>query len=275
MTLGGLKEGVTPLDMAHAYQTFATGGQLVTGSLGPDKGPVGIREVCRLGRDGDCERRVSRNKPQRKRVLSQGVADESKNILSTVVTSGTANRAQLDRFAAGKTGTTENYGDAWFVGWTPRYTVAVWVGYPDSVQPMEPPAFSFNGEPVAGGTYPAAIWGTFMQQAMDIYARENPEETEELAPDAAATPGVVAAPSTDTGAPVTAEGGDPAPAATAAPAAPAPETPVAPAPETPSTPATAPETAPADPAPAPPDTTGGDDGGATEAPAGGEAAPDG
>src|SRR3712207_584361 len=49
MTLGGLREGVTPLDMAHAYQTFATGGRFVTGSLSPGRGPVGIREVRRIG----------------------------------------------------------------------------------------------------------------------------------------------------------------------------------------------------------------------------------
>ena len=53
---------------------------------------------------------------------------------------------------AGKTGTTESYGDAWFVGWTKEYTVAVWVGYPDEFKPMET---EFQGEPVAGGTFPA------------------------------------------------------------------------------------------------------------------------
>ena len=52
---------------------------------------------------------------------------------------------------AGKTGTTENYGDAWFVGWTKELTVAVWVGYPDELRPMQT---EFNGQPVAGGTYP-------------------------------------------------------------------------------------------------------------------------
>ena len=52
---------------------------------------------------------------------------------------------------AGKTGTTENYGDAWFVGYTPQLVAAVWVGYPDKLVPM---LSQFHGHPVAGGTYP-------------------------------------------------------------------------------------------------------------------------
>ncbi len=66
---------------------------------------------------------------------------------------------------AGKTGTTSNYVDAWFVGWTPTMTVAVWVGYPDSGKPM---LTNFDGEPVEGGTYPAIIWHNFMVQAIRI-----------------------------------------------------------------------------------------------------------
>jgi hypothetical protein len=226
--------------MAHAYASFASGGEMTYGTLSPGAaafkrknyagtvpGPVGIREI--LEPRGDGKFRTARlvtggkadNETKSRRVLSEDVARTTEEILQGVVRLGSGKRATLgpEVMVAGKTGTTENYGDAWFVGWTERYTVAVWVGYPDSVKPMEPPTFSFNGEPVAGGTYPAAIWGTFMQQAMDIYAREHPEETEELAPDTAPTPGVVTAPSTDTGAPVTTEGGDPAPAATAAPVA--------------------------------------------------------
>jgi beta-lactam-binding protein with PASTA domain len=64
---------------------------------------------------------------------------------------------------AGKTGTTENYGDAWFVGYTPQLAVAVWVGYPDSLKPM---LTEYHGQPVAGGTYPALIWKSFMEQAL-------------------------------------------------------------------------------------------------------------
>ena len=54
-----------------------------------------------------------------------------------MIQSGTGKAAQIGEFAAGKTGTTENYGDAWFVGFNKELTVAVWVGYPDRLKPME------------------------------------------------------------------------------------------------------------------------------------------
>ena len=69
------------------------------------------------------------------------------------------------RQVAGKTGTTENYGDAWFVGYTPQFVVAVWVGYPDKLVPM---TTEFHGTPVAGGTFPALIWKAFMQKALAL-----------------------------------------------------------------------------------------------------------
>jgi penicillin-binding protein 1A len=102
---------------------------------------------------------------------------------------------------AGKTGTTENYGDAWFVGWTKEYTVAVWVGYPDELRPMET---EWQGEPVAGGTYPAAIWGAFMKQvqAMIDEARKKKEAKDGKAdPEASSTPGGTTPPPTGTVAP--------------------------------------------------------------------------
>ena len=68
-----------------------------------------------------------------------------------MVQGGTGTAAQIGEFAAGKTGTTENYGDAWFVGFNKELTVAVWVGYADKVRPMET---EYHGGPVAGGTYP-------------------------------------------------------------------------------------------------------------------------
>jgi membrane peptidoglycan carboxypeptidase len=89
----------------------------------------------------------------------------------SVVTSGTGRKAALsERPAAGKTGTTEDYGDAWFVGYTPQLAVAVWVGYPHNLTPM---LTEFDGEPVAGGTFPALIWKSFMEQALD-YLKEEP-----------------------------------------------------------------------------------------------------
>jgi hypothetical protein len=82
-----------------------------------------------------------------------------------VVTSGTGRRAAIPgREVAGKTGTTENYGDAWFVGYTPQLAVAVWVGYPTTLRPM---LTEFHGDPVAGGTLPAEIFRRFTERALD------------------------------------------------------------------------------------------------------------
>jgi membrane peptidoglycan carboxypeptidase len=86
------------------------------------------------------------------------------SILEGVVRSGTGKNASLrDRAVAGKTGTTENYGDAWFVGYTPQLATAVWVGYPNKLKPM---LTEFHGQAVAGGTFPAEIWRAFMQPAL-------------------------------------------------------------------------------------------------------------
>ena len=90
-------------------------------------------------------------------------------------------RAALDdRPVAGKTGTTENYGDAWFVGYTPQLAVAVWVGYPDRLQPM---LNEFDGEPVAGGTYPALIFKTFAKSALEARStRSRPSRSRPVVP---------------------------------------------------------------------------------------------
>ncbi len=164
MILGGLRDGVTPLDMAHAYETFATGGKRIWNpDLGaPDKGPIGIHMV----RDADDEVLFSNPKTLRRaQVIPPSVATQVSQILQTVVAYGTGKAAAIPGFAAGKTGTTENYGDAWFVGWNERMTVAIWVGYPDRLEPM---LTQYGGEPVAGGTYPALLWHNFMEQAMAI-----------------------------------------------------------------------------------------------------------
>jgi penicillin-binding protein 1A len=175
-------------------------------------------------------------------VLKTSVADDVASILSTVVTQGTAKAAQIPgRFVAGKTGTTENYGDAWFVGWTDEITVAVWVGYPDELRPMET---EFRGQPVAGGTYPASIWKTFVERAMqyEAYGKRDEDDEDPTLPSgttAPATPGVTeeTAPTTPAVPETTAPAGDggaaPAPETDAAPEQQAPATEEAPAPAAP------------------------------------------
>ena len=165
MTIGGLTVGVTPLDMAHAYETIAHGGRRVSGTLGEPGAPVGIQEVDAGSHalpDGS-HRDV--NQVRATPVLPPDIAATETSMLETVLQYGTARVASLGQFAAGKTGTTTNYGDAWFIGWDSRYTVAVWVGYPDRLIPM---TTQFNGSPVLGGTYPALIWHDFMVSAMGI-----------------------------------------------------------------------------------------------------------
>ncbi|HEY5197546.1 MAG TPA: transglycosylase domain-containing protein [Solirubrobacteraceae bacterium] len=161
ITLGGLRTGVTPIDMAHAYETLAHGGQRVYGSLGTDReGPVGIRSVKIPGQSTQV------NHTHLRRVIPSGVATTEDGIMHTVLTQGTGTAAQFGVYAAGKTGTTSNYGDAWFVGFTSKMTVAVWVGYPNNLKSM---STDFEGGPVSGGTYPALIWHDFMVQAYNIF----------------------------------------------------------------------------------------------------------
>jgi penicillin-binding protein 1A len=167
MVLGGLKVGVTPLEMAKAYVTLAHGGERVTGSLAAyDDGPVAYTRVDGPGID-------ERNKVKTKRIVPEGVAEQTTQILQSVITAGTGRAAQIGDFAAGKTGTTENYQDAWFVGFNDSVTVAVWVGYPEGAKPMET---EFHGEPVAGGTYPAEIWRDFMLSAEKIQTARDEEK---------------------------------------------------------------------------------------------------
>jgi penicillin-binding protein 1A len=167
MTIGGLTVGVTPLDMAHAYETIAHGGRRVSGTLGEPGEAVGIQEVdagngaLPDGAHSDINRVTSTP------VLPPEIAATETSILQTVVESGTGRAAAIGQFAAGKTGTTSNYGDAWFVGWDKQYTVAVWVGYPNGLVPM---TSDFNGKPVLGGTFPALIWHDFMTTALHLEA---------------------------------------------------------------------------------------------------------
>jgi penicillin-binding protein 1A len=160
MLLGGLKEGVTPLEMAYAYSTIANDGERISGSLAPDQtGPVAIQSV------EEADGKVTENTPVKERVLPAKVAQVEKDMLGLVVSSGTGKAAQVgDEFIWGKTGTTENYGDAWFVGGNDDITVAIWVGYADRLQPME----YEHGGPVAGGTFPAEIFHDFMSSWLEL-----------------------------------------------------------------------------------------------------------
>ena len=158
-------EAVNPLEMARAFSTFAHNGVRVDGSILGNT-PRAVTKVV----DGN---RVEKNEPVDKQVLDPNDAATLNSILQNVVTAGTGKRAALtDRVVAGKTGTTENYGDAWFVGYTPQLAVAVWVGYPNKLVPM---LTQFEGGPVAGGTYPALIWKSFIEKALK--AENDPPES--------------------------------------------------------------------------------------------------
>src|SRR5436190_3530223 len=147
--------------MARAYSPFADHGIRVDGSTFRNH-PRAILSVNDQG-----------NNPVHHRAIGANNAAIVTRYLLEVVQFGTGVRAQLDdgREVAGKTGTTENYGDAWFVGYTPQLAVAVWVGYPNALRPM---TTEYEGGPVAGGTYPALIWKAFMEKALP-YLHDAPE----------------------------------------------------------------------------------------------------
>jgi penicillin-binding protein 1A len=165
MTIGGLTVGVTPLDMAHAYETIAHGGRRVSGSLAEAGAPVGIQAVNAGSRTLPDGHHQDVNHVTSRQVLPPAIAATETSMLETVLQYGTARAASIGQFAAGKTGTTSNFGDAWFIGWDSRYTVAVWVGFPNSLVPM---TTQFNGKPVMGGTFPALIWHDFINAAMQV-----------------------------------------------------------------------------------------------------------
>ena len=151
-------EPVSVLEMARSYATFANGGVRVDGTVTGNE----PRVVTKI--DNDANKIVYANVPRGKRALSPEVDALLTQLLEGVVTGGTGTAAQLPgRIVAGKTGTTENYGDAWFCGYTPQLVTCVWVGYPDRLRPM---LTEFHGGPVVGGSYPALIWKTFMQPAL-------------------------------------------------------------------------------------------------------------
>ena len=157
IALGG--EAVNPLEMARAFASFANDGERIDGSI------LGNRPRVVVSING------KENEPVERRAISERNAEIVNLVLQKVVNEGTGKRAQLadGRPIAGKTGTTENYGDAWFVGYTPQLAVAIWVGYPDELRPM---LTEYNGDSVAGGTYPALIFKAFMEAALPYLEAE-------------------------------------------------------------------------------------------------------
>ncbi|MEA2470931.1 MAG: penicillin-binding protein, partial [Thermoleophilaceae bacterium] len=158
--LGGLTYGVSPLEMASAYATLAAGGVRSE--------PQAIRKV--VFPDGKSD---DIGKPKRKRVLSDGVASTVTKVLEKNVQAGTGTAANYGCPAAGKTGTTDQFVDAWFVGYTPDLATSVWVGYPNSRVSMT----SVHGIAVAGGTFPAQIWHDYMNVAHGTNCNSFPPPT--------------------------------------------------------------------------------------------------
>jgi penicillin-binding protein 1A len=143
-------EPVTALDMASTYGTFANRGVHVP--------PVLVTKI--VNPDGTV---LFEHEHTQTKVLSTQTADQLTDVLEQNVERGTGTRAQIGRPAAGKTGTTSDWRDAWFVGYTPELATSVWVGFQEPGRFMVPPSTPIR---VTGGSYPARIWGTFMADAL-------------------------------------------------------------------------------------------------------------
>ncbi len=141
---------VNPLELTSAYSAFANDGTRAT--------PYAIIRV-----EDHNGKILYRSKPELETVFDQRIARMMTSALQDVVNSGTATRIRSLGFhypAAGKTGTTQNYADAWFMGYTPQYTAGVWVGFDDK-------RVTFTGANGQGGRAAAPIWGRFMKYAYE------------------------------------------------------------------------------------------------------------
>jgi penicillin-binding protein 1A len=155
--IGGLRIGVTPLEMANGYATLADGGIRNT-----------PRAVTRVEfPNGDVDEPEA---GERQRVFSDGVAYEVTDILKGVIEGGTGTAANIGCPAAGKTGTTDDFTDAWFVGYTPKLSTAVWVGHPNARSTLGGSAF--------GGTLAAPIWHDYMLTAKGDFCGDFPAPEE-------------------------------------------------------------------------------------------------
>jgi penicillin-binding protein 1A len=157
--IGGLRIGVTPLEQADAYASFADGGvHHPATAIGRVVFPNGKTDIPDAG--------------TATRAISDGIAYEVTDILKGVITEGTgAGYTDFGCPAAGKTGTTEGESDAWFVGYTPRLSTAVWVGHPLSRD------LTGYGGPTAG-----PIWRSYMEQAHGSYCGDFPQPSTPFQP---------------------------------------------------------------------------------------------
>lgn len=141
-SLGGLTYGVCTLEMAGAYCTLANDGMY--------RNPTCIVKITTT--DGE---EIVGTERETVRIYEENATRMMTDILQGVMTNGTGVKLQLkNSVSAGKTGTTNDIKDGWFVGYTPYYTTAVWVGY-------DMPKALDN---LAGNTYPGYIWQTFMDK---------------------------------------------------------------------------------------------------------------
>lgn len=152
LTLGAAE--VSPLDMAAAYGVFA--------DRGVQQPATPVLKVT------DSKGKVLEDNTDRKgkRVLAEGIADNITEVLKGVIAGGTGTAADIGRpnGAAGKTGTSEVYSDAWFIGYTPHLSTSVWMGYANSRNPLV--NIKDVGK-VFGGTFPAQTWQAFMSKALE------------------------------------------------------------------------------------------------------------
>jgi penicillin-binding protein 1A len=151
-SIGLGSNAVSPLDMASAYATIAAGGIYSE--------PMAITKVELA--NGKVDTDAGWGKPQRERVVADWVAAEVTDVLEQNMLHGTGVGAYFGRTSAGKTGTTDNYADAWFCGYVPQLVGTVWVGYPRAEIPM----LNVHGIAVSGPTFPAQIWRYFMESAV-------------------------------------------------------------------------------------------------------------
>jgi penicillin-binding protein 1A len=174
---------VSPLDMATAYATIANEGRKVS--------PRGIERVVQNeGQEGE---RVLWEAPKQEgeQVIEPEVAREATEVMIGDITHGIAGKASLgNRPAAGKTGTSENFFDAWFVGFTPQLATAVWMGYSEGGATLEQ-LLSPEGEALGSVGSPVTIWQNYMQSVLEdepIRRFEGVDEPQSLVPASNADP---------------------------------------------------------------------------------------